>query len=323
MGGSFYGQAMILVTGGSGFLGLHTARALIDTGQEALLTRYRTARSPSFLSDAIGSTALIETVDITDAEAVATAISRHKVTGIVHLAGPPRWMPSPVDELTSAMNGLLAVLDAAARTGVQRVTVASSVRVYGLYPQFPVTEDRALPPRAANAIQAAKIAEEVLGSYVESATGIEVVSLRIAVVYGPCYHTLLNAPARMCQLALGYKERIAHLADPLAAHPRDAADLCYVKDCAQAISLVQLADSLPERVYNVGAGRFTYTEELVAAVNRAANSDLQLRAAPEEATDPGHPMDISRLERDVGYRPEWDLDRAIADYVAWLRHNEY
>jgi UDP-glucose 4-epimerase len=127
----------------------------------------------------------------------------------------------------------------------------------------------------------------------------------------------------MCQLALGRSERIAHVADPLTAHPRDAADLCYVKDCARAISLVQLADSLPERVYNVGAGRFTYTEELVAAVNRVTNSDLQLRAALGEAKDPGHPMDISRLERDVGYRPEWDLDRAIADYVHWLRHNEY
>jgi UDP-glucose 4-epimerase len=314
---------MILVTGGSGFLGLHTARALTDAGEETLLTRYRTARSPSFLRDAIGGSALVEQVDVTDRDAVATVISQHKVTGVVHLAGPPRWMPSAVDEISSAVNGLLAVLDAAVRTGVRRVTVASSVRVYGQHPRFPVTEERALPPRAAEGIQAAKIAEEVLGSYVESATGVEVVSLRIAVVYGPCYRTLLNAPARMCHLALGHAERIAHLPDPLAAHPLDAADLCYVKDCARAISLVQLAGSLPERVYNVGAGRLTTTGELVAAVNRAVGSDLRLTADPPAAQDPGHPMDISRLERHLGYRPEWDLDRAVADYVRWLRHNEY
>lgn len=319
---------MILVTGGLGFIGLHTARALLDAGEDVVLTRHRRGALPSFLAGQEGTRLRVEPADSADADRLAEIVGACGVDGIVHLAGPPRSGIGPVEEMRVAIGGLLAVLEAAQRCGVPRVSVASSLAVYG-HPAAAAPgaraprEDQPLPAAADHPIQAAKLAEEAMGSYLGRMTGVEVVFLRIAGIYGPCYRTLLNAPARLCQLALGRGDRIAGLPDPLAAHPDEAFDLCYVKDCARAICLLHLARPLPGRVYNVGVGASTTMADLVAAVNKAGvGPELALRESAGPPPDHGPAMDIGRLRADVGFEPEWSTQRAVEDYLRWLRDHE-
>ena len=79
---------MILITGGLGFIGLHTARALLDLGQSCVLIQHRTARQPDFIKNEIGQRIFIEEADIADQNTLLTIGERHKITGIIHLAGP-------------------------------------------------------------------------------------------------------------------------------------------------------------------------------------------------------------------------------------------
>jgi nucleoside-diphosphate-sugar epimerase len=74
---------MILVTGGLGMIGAHTARALTNLGQEVIVTSHHRAEVPSFLAGQV----TVESLDVTDRDAFLTLADRHDISDIVHLAG--------------------------------------------------------------------------------------------------------------------------------------------------------------------------------------------------------------------------------------------
>jgi UDP-glucose 4-epimerase len=100
-------------------------------------------------------------------------------------------------------------------------------------------------------------------------------------------------------------------------HAEDSLDLCYVKDTGRAIALLQLADHLNHRTYNVASGHATTNAEVAAAIRHVvadAQVDLPSGGETRQAW-----LDITRLGQDTGYSPEWDTERAAADYIGWLR----
>jgi len=97
---------VILITGGLGFIGSHTARVLLDLGQSCLLTQHRASSLPGFLTDDADARALVEQLDCTDRAAFLRLGECHEITGIVHLAapGPGRDVIASID---AHMQGLL------------------------------------------------------------------------------------------------------------------------------------------------------------------------------------------------------------------------
>jgi UDP-glucose 4-epimerase len=81
------GGAMILVTGGLGFVGSHTTRALLDAGESCVLVQRREPVLPEDLAGEGGRRVSLEKADIADLDALLDIGTRHKITGIVHLAG--------------------------------------------------------------------------------------------------------------------------------------------------------------------------------------------------------------------------------------------
>ena len=88
---------MILVTGGLGMIGAHTAQALLDLGEEVVVTSHRTTEVPSFLEGRV----TVEQLDITDRDAFLDLGHRHDITGTVHLAAP--FYPLPAFDTTTAV----------------------------------------------------------------------------------------------------------------------------------------------------------------------------------------------------------------------------
>ena len=311
---------MILVTGGLGFIGLHTARALIDQGETVVLTQYRVPRAPKFIKDDFGKTAFIEQLDVTNADGLKAIGDKHKIDGIVHLAVPGLGALSPADDFRVNMTGLLNVLEAAEAWKVKRISIASSLAVYDGVNAPLHREDMPLPMESSNATTAYKKAYEVLANHYADRAGIDLLNLRIAGIWGPLYHTMANLPSRLVTAAVNGTEPI--LTGPRGpSYAEDGGDMCYVRDCGRAIALLQRAGELPHRTYNVGAGRGTKNREVLAAVQRVIPGFApELPAghapgAPDEVTF----MDLTRVTTDVGYTPEFTLDEAIADYIAWLQ----
>lgn len=83
---------MILVTGGFGSIGAHTALALADLGEDVVVTRHRKAAPPSFLEGRVA----VEQADLADLDALRAVGDRHRITGIVHLAAVALEEPDPI-----------------------------------------------------------------------------------------------------------------------------------------------------------------------------------------------------------------------------------
>ena len=101
---------MILITGGMGFIGLHTARCFLDAGEPVVLTRFRATREPDFIKDEIGRGVTVETLDVADGTAVRAMFRRHGISGVVHLAVPALRGVTATDEFRTNMDGLLNIL---------------------------------------------------------------------------------------------------------------------------------------------------------------------------------------------------------------------
>ena len=109
-------------------------------------------------------------------------------------------------------------------------------------------------------------------------------------------------------------------------HAQESSDLCYVKDAAHAIALLQVADTLHYRVYNIATGRPTTNQDMVAAIKGVipeAQIELPSRGQADRAGATPY-QNITRLVQDTGYQPQFTTNQAIADYIAWLRaSNQY
>ena len=199
------------------------------------------------------------------------------------------------------MDGLINVLEAARLFDVKRVILGSSIGVYSGVPQGPFKEDMFLPVVSTNPTETWKKAWEITGLHFADRTGLDVVSARLSGIYGPLYHTLANLPSRMCHAA---------------------ANFCYVKDCAHGIQLLMSADKLPNRIYNVAAGVARSNKELANAVQEVVpNTEIKLQPGKGPRNKPNQYLDTTRAQQDVGYMPEYPIERAVQDYIGWLRKN--
>lgn len=311
---------MILITGGMGFIGLHTAKAVIDAGEDVVLTMWRTRREPDFIKPYLGNRAQVEVVDVEDGPKLVEVAKKHNVTGIIHLAVPGLGALTPAQDYKTNMDGLLNILQVAEELKVKRLSVASSIAVYSGLGEGPYTEDDRLPMTSGNPTEAFKKSFEILGLHYADRAGMDVVMLRIGGIWGPLYHTLSNLPSRLTHAAV--QGKTPDLAGGRGGVPfaEDTGDICYVKDCALGIQKVHMSDSLQHRIYNVSGGRAVKWGEVLSAVQAAVpgfNADLKPGNGP--AFKKNAYLSLERTTAEAGYTPQWSLNDAVKDYAEWLK----
>lgn len=98
---------MILITGGLGSIGSHTARSVLDLGESVVLTAHRSTALPDYLAGEPGGRVVVEPLDTTDEATFLDIGKRHEITGIVHLAAARHDLPDPVEYLRADAFGLL------------------------------------------------------------------------------------------------------------------------------------------------------------------------------------------------------------------------
>ena len=309
---------MILVTGGSGFIGSHTVRALHDLGETSVLVQRRTGQVPAHLADL---PVAAEQADVADLGALRAIGARHQITGIVHLAGypAPRGTAGGIDATQGLLNGLLNIARVAQEWGVRRVSLASTIGVYsGVRHDEALTEDLPLPLTAPTRFRARRRSPSSSGSNSprrpaarSSASGSPVPGGPSAMRTRSSLHQRSSTQPRPASPSLDLSGLLAQ------PHLGDGLDLCYVKDTGRAIALLQLAGRLRHRTYNVASGRVTTNADVIAAIRQTVpDAELDL---PAGAGRPGAALDITRLRTDTSFEPEYDTARAAADYIAWLR----
>ncbi|TMR92891.1 NAD-dependent epimerase/dehydratase family protein [Nonomuraea basaltis] len=304
---------MILITGGLGMIGAHTARALADLGHQVVVTTHRRSEVPSFLAGRVS----VEPLDVTDRDAFLALADRHAVSDIVHLAGT---IPDhdPVGYFRTDTTGLLNALEAARTWGVRRFAVASSIGVYIGRTETRRHEELALPTaQLPHLIVAFKKAVEPLTTHSLQGSGVQPVVLRIGSIWGP-----LMDPESPFNHIPPYINAVLRGEQPRPLYADDGGDRCYAPDAGRAIALLTTAQTLRHTTYNVSSGR-PFTNRQLADALQAIIPGLRLDLLPGRQDGPGDDpyLDITRLTHDTGFTPAFDIAAAVADYVAWRADN--
>jgi nucleoside-diphosphate-sugar epimerase len=295
-------MSVYLVTGGLGMIGAHAARALTDLGHDVVVTAHQRTEVPSFLKGRVA----VETLDVTDRDAFLALTDRHDIRDVVHLAGS---IPGddPITFLRADTTGLLNALDAARLWGVRRLAVPSSLFVYAGRPETHWHEELPLPTvEVPHLIVAFKKAVEPLTLHGLQGSGVQPLILRIGTIWGPLVDPespFFHIPPYISAVLRGEPQ-------PLPAN--DGFDCCYAPDAGRAIALLMTAESLPHHTYNVSSGRPATNREFADALHAPV---------PARAGHDGPSLDISRLTKDTGFTPAFDVPTAVADYLAWRAEN--
>ena len=320
---------MILVTGCAGFIGMHTAQALLARGERVLgiddlnayydpaLKRARLARltaDPNFT---------FHQIDIADRAAMRDLAHTHpQIDRIVHLAAQPGVRHSLIDPfiyVTTNVMGHLVVLETARLLpNLRHLVYASSSSVYGGNDTMPFTETDDVS-RPVSLYAATKRAGELLAETYRHLHGLPQTGLRFFTVYGPW--------GRPDMAVYGFATAItANRPITLYEGRGLARDFTYVDDIVAGIlgALDHPPNpSDPARILNVGNERPEPVARLVSLLEHHLGRKAIIEHVPRPATDVEATFaSIDAIRALTGYQPRTTLDEGVARFTAWFRDYE-
>lgn len=307
----------ILVTGGAGFIGSHLVDALVARGDEVVVYDNLAQGRAENLA-AVQGRVVVQEASVVDLEALERTVREHHVEKIAHIAAiASRDVLDPRLIISVNIQGTVNVLEVAKRCEVRRCVLLSSDEVYGEFQYEPADEHHPLVPRHPYGIS--KLCGERFAEYYHEFHGVDAVSIRTARVYGPRFLGE-RVPKDLIQNALqGKPTWVPNGGD-------DKADYTYVRDAVRGILLALDAEKPQYRVYNITGGKaYTTTQvgELIQEIFPGA--EMQIGPGPVEVDGVKLPMkgtmDIARARDDLGYTPEYDIRKGLAEYVRHLRCN--
>jgi UDP-glucose 4-epimerase len=299
----------VLITG-AGLIGTHTAKELIDRGDD--VTFFDFAPRPDYIRQVTGRDLPVIRGDIRDLAALVDAFQQVRSECVIHLAASVGeaninnvYAGFQVN-LVAAIN----VAEAARLTGVRRLVHASTQALYvGEDPKELLREDSPIDCRE-RVYNASKLAcEHVLRTYAAKHE-LELALLRFAGVYG--YYSVAGGPGVAVQQAVW--DAMAGKAVTLNVY--ESVDFIYAKDLANGIVLAVHTSPLPHQIYNLGSGTLTTVEDIEAALGKIFPGVKMSRGK----LTPARPrMDITRAREELGFNPEYKLEAGLRDYVTQLK----
>jgi nucleoside-diphosphate-sugar epimerase len=301
-----------LITGGGGFIGRLLAGQLIEAGHRvSLLDRQFTSEGLAVAGE-IGEA--IE-ADITDGPRIIAEVERLKPDGIVHLAAILSNQCEVDPPLAFAVNvgGMFNVLEGARRAGVGKVLATSSVAVLdAVEPTPPMDEDADLNPFLFYAIT--KAHSEEWCAFYHRRFGIDTRVARPGAVIGPG-RTAHGAASQYTSAIVG--EPLAGRPYVCPLTPDDSSPVVYITDLVDGLARLYLADSVPHRLYHLGAGSVSAGELARLVKERIPGADITFELDPIAQYVVSRwryvVQDSSRAARDLGWRPRYATAAQMVD----------
>jgi UDP-glucuronate 4-epimerase len=326
----------LLVTGAAGFIGFHTARWLLERGDEVVgldnLNAYYDPALKHARLDILKSYPGFRFVkaDIADRDEMQALFWAEKFQRVVHLAaqaGVRYSIENPHAYVHSNIVGFLQVIEGCRRNGVEHLVYASTSSVYGANTKMPFLETHGVD-HPITLYAATKRSNELMAHSYSSLYALPTTGLRFFTVYGPWGRPDMA-------LFLFTKNILAGLPIDVFNDGYHQRDFTYVDDIvkgvAAAVDHVATPDpawdsdhpnpstgNVPYRIYNIGnqtpVPLLRYIEVLEQSLGLKATKNMlpmQLGDVPDTWAD------VEALARDVGYRPSTDLETGVKHFVEW------
>lgn len=317
----------ILVTGGAGYIGSHTCKALARAGYQPVTyddlsigNRWAVRWGP------------LEIGDIGDIARLGEVMRKYAPAGIIHFAALALVGESVVEPglyYRQNVAGTLAVLEAARAAKVPALVFSSTCAVYGMRPPGPISEHA--PKDPINPYGASKLmVERILNDY-GAAFGIRSAILRYFNAAGADPDGELGEfRAVETHLVPNAIEAMLRRGSPLKVFGRDyptvdgtaVRDYIHVSDLAEAHvrSLKRLLDGSESFACNLGTGRGTSVAEILSLISSLSGESVPLIEAPRRPGDPGELVADPSLARQLlgpDLTPLSDPETIVRTALAW------
>ena len=333
----------VLVTGGTGYIGSHTAVELQQAGYDVLVIDNLHNSEKSVLKGIegiTGITPLFEQFDLCDTNRLRSFFKDHSGIGaIVHFAAYKAVGESVCNPLIYYHNNLVSLINLLAMMsefGIPNMVFSSSCTVYGQPAILPVTEEAPFQPALSPYGNTKQICEEIIRDTVRSGEPVKAISLRYFNPVGAHPSVLIGELPRgvpenlvpfITQTAAGIREQLNVFGDDYDTPDGSCIrDYLHVVDLAKAhvVSVTRLiggASRNDYEVFNLGTGEGVSVFEAISSFERVSGIKLNFRVVGRRPGDIEKIWaDPSYANRELGWKTESSLDEAMKSAWDWEKH---
>lgn len=330
----------ILITGGAGYIGSHTAVELLDRGNEIIiLDNFRNSKPESLnrIREITGKDFKFYEADMLDRSALREIFSKNKISQVVHFAGLKavgESVEKPLEYYHTNIEGTISLLEIMREFGVRDIVFSSSATVYGLENPSPLVET--MPTfTATNPYGYTKVMiEQILRDLDLSENGWSITILRYFNPIGAHKSGKIgedpqgipnNLMPYITQVAIGKREKLQVFGnDYPTTDGTGVRDYIHVVDLAKG-HLAALDKNLQEsgvKTYNLGTGKGVSVLELIQAFEKASGQKIPFEIAPRRSGDIAECYaDATKASVELNWRAEKTIEQMCEDSWRWQSQN--
>jgi UDP-glucose 4-epimerase len=321
----------ILVLGGAGYIGSHTAYELIDRGEDVVIvdnleTGYLKAVHPK---------ARFYQGDIRNRSFIDSVFENEKIDAVIHFAANSlvgESMVNPLKYYDNNLCGTKVLLESMVAHHIDKIVFSSTAATYGEPERVPILEtDRTEPT---NTYGETKLSMEKMFRWTGKAHDLRYVSLRYfnacgahkSGLIGEAHNPETHLVPLILQVPNGQRESISIFGDDYDTKDGTCVrDYIHVTDLAQAhiLAVDYLVKGNESSIFNLGNGIGFTVQEVIEAARKVTGDPIKAEIVPRRAGDPANLIASSEKARTVlGWKPEHaELEEIIAS--AWTWHKNH
>lgn len=317
-------QLKYLVTGAAGFIGMYTAKRLLEQGHQVVgLDNLNSYYDPALKDYRLAQLTPFDNfrfvkIDLADREAMAQLFKTEQFDRVIHLAaqaGVRYSIEAPFEYVDSNLVGMMSILEGCRHNKVQHLVYASSSSVYGMNEKIPFSEsDNVDHPVSLYA--ATKKANELMAHAYSNLYKIPTTGLRFFTVYGPAGRPDM-APWLFTEAIINDQ------AIKVFNHGKMLRDFTYIDDIVEGV--IRIQDVVPTEkthyaLFNIGNNEPIELARFIKAIETAVGKTaekIQLGMQPGDVERTY--ADTTRLEAAVGYKPQTEIEVGIQKFVDWYK----
>lgn len=329
----------ILLTGGAGFIGSHTAVELLAAGQDVVIADNFSNSSPDVmrrLKLITGRDIPLYTVDVADAAALETVFAENEIDAVVHFAGYKavgESVEQPLKYYRNNLDSTLTLLETMQKYGCHKLVFSSSATVYGEQETVPFTEEMPVGGCTNPYGRTKYFIEEILRDAAKADPALSVALLRYFNPIGAHESGLIgelpngipnNLLPYITQTAAGIRPHLNVFGnDYPTPDGTGVRDYIHVVDLAKGhVAAVRyLQTHTGAEVFNLGTGHGTGVLEIVHAFERANHVTVPYEIAPRRAGDIAECYaGTEKAEQMLGWKAEKTVEDMCRDAWRWQKY---
>jgi len=336
-------NTLILVTGGTGYIGSHTVVELIEAGYDVLIAD-NLSNSQVDVIDRIekitGKRPLFEEIDLTDTAKVNTLFDTYpEIAAIIHFAAYKAVGESvsfPLKYYFNNTTSLINLLENMIRRSIAPFVFSSSCTVYGEPDTLPVTEQAPIKKANSPYGNTKQISEEILRDTMHVHDFMKIIALRYFNPIGAHPSALIgelplgvpnNLVPFITQMAYGLRKELRVFGDDYNTPDGSAIrDYINVVDLASAhvIAIERLLKNNNKKrfeVFNLGTGHGNSVFEVIKAFENATGQSVNYTVAPRRAGDVEQVYaDTTFANSELGWKAETGLEETLLSAWNWEKY---